>query len=54
LPPERYIHVVIAALAGAGETPMLSLRASDAHTAAVTMRLADGARLEIVDERNEV
>jgi transposase-like protein len=37
--------------ASAGELvqiPMLSLRAPDPHAAAVTMQLADGARLEIV------
>ncbi len=33
---------------GIVEIPLLSQRASDAHTAAVTIQLADGARLEIV------
>ena len=34
--------------AGLVEIPMLSLRAADAHAVAVTMQLADGARLEIL------
>ena len=34
--------------AGLVEIPMLSLRAPDAHAVAVTMQLADGARLQIV------